>query len=130
MPTTDSITQLEVLTFYHSFLDALKSGDIPTLEKIYAEDYVLIRPNGDTLTKKEILADLHHHSMHFTSFDLTNVLIRTKESVGILTATVHSTAIRDSIEIKSHARQLAIISKENNQITISHFQSTNIADPK
>jgi ketosteroid isomerase-like protein len=130
MPTTNSITQQEVLTFYNSFLDALKSGNIPSLEKIYAEDYLLIRPNGDTLTKKQILADLHQHSMHFTSFDVTDILIRTKGPVGILTAEVHSTAIRDGAEIKSHTRQLAIVSKENNQITISHFQSTNITDPK
>jgi ketosteroid isomerase-like protein len=128
MPTTNSITQQEVLTFYNSFLEILKSADIPSLEKIYAEDYILIRPNGDILNKKEILADLRLHSTHFTSFDVTEILIRTKESVGILTANVRSTAIREGAEIKSHARQIAIMSKQNNQITISHFQSTNITD--
>jgi ketosteroid isomerase-like protein len=127
MTNSEPITQQEVLTFYNTFLDALKSGDIPSLEKIYAEDYLLIRPNGDTLTKNEILADLRHHSMHFTSFDVTGLLIRTKESVGILTANVRSTALRDGAEIKTHARQTAIVSKQNNQITISHFQSTNIS---
>lgn len=129
MPITRSITQQEVQTFYNIFLDTLKSGDITSLEKLYAEDYILIRPNGDILNKKEILADLHQHSAHFTSFELTEVLIRAKDSVGILTANVRSTAIRDGAEIKSHARQVAIISKENNQITISHFQSTNISIP-
>ena len=39
-------------------------------------------------------------------------------------------AVRDGVEIKTHARQLAILSKENERITISHFQSTSIADPK
>jgi len=89
-----------------------------------------VRPNGDTFGKKEILADLRHHSMRFTSFEVNDVLIRTKGSVGILTAAVRSTAVRDGIEITTHARQLAILSKENERITISHFQSTNIADPK
>ena len=89
-----------------------------------------MRPNGDTFGKKEILADLRHHSMRFTSFEVNDVLIRTKGSVGILTAAVWSTAVRDGVEIKTHARQLAILSKENERITISHFQSTNIADPK
>lgn len=128
MPTTNSITQQEVLTFYNAFLEILKSGDIPSLETIYAEAYLLIRSNGDTLNKKEILADLHQHSMHFTSLEASEVLIRIKGSVGILTAVVRSTAVRDGVEIKSHTRQLAIVSKENNQITISHFQSTNIVD--
>jgi ketosteroid isomerase-like protein len=130
MLDTNSITQQEVQIFYNNFLELLKSGDITMLEKIYAEDYILIRPNGDTLNKKEILADLHLHSMHFTSFEVTEVLIRTKGPVGIITANVRSTAVRDGAETKNHARQLAIVSKENNQITIFHFQSTNIVDPK
>jgi hypothetical protein len=89
-----------------------------------------VRPNGDSFGKKEILADLRFHSMRFTSFEVNDVLIRTKESVGILTAAVRSTAVRDGVEIKTYARQLAILSKENERITISHFQSTNIVDPK
>jgi ketosteroid isomerase-like protein len=99
-----------------------------SLERIYADDYILVRPNGDTLSKGEILADLRHHSMRFISFEVSDVLIRTKGSVGILTAVVRSTAVRDGAELKTHARQVAILSKENERITISHFQSTNRVD--
>ena len=126
----NSITMIsteEVQAFYEEFLQALKSGDTTPLERIYADDYLLVRPNGDTLSKKEILADLHHHSMRFTSFEVNDVLIRIKGSVGILTADVRSIAVRDGAEIKTHARQVAILSKENERITISHFQSTNIS---
>jgi ketosteroid isomerase-like protein len=122
------ISKEEVQAFYEKFLQALKSGDITSLDRIYADDYLLVRPNGDALGKKEILADLHHHSMRFTSFDVKDVLIRTKGIVGILTADVRSTAVRDGVETKTHARQLAIVSKEQAGITISHFQSTNVAD--
>jgi ketosteroid isomerase-like protein len=124
-----AINKEEVEASYEEFLRALKSGDVASLERIYA-DYLLVRPNGDTLGKKEILADLRHHSIRFTSFEVNDVLIRTKGSVGILTAAVRSAAVRDGIEIKTYARQLAILSKENERITISHFQSTNIIDPK
>jgi ketosteroid isomerase-like protein len=122
------INKEEVQAFYEKFLEALKSGDIALLEPMYADDYMLVRPNGDTLTKGEILADLRQHSMRFTSFDVSDVLIRTKGSVGILTADVRSTAVRDGVEIKAHARQLAVLSRENGRITISHFQSTNVLD--
>ena len=125
-----AISKDEVQTFYEEFLRALKSGDVTSLERIYADDYLLVRPNGDTFGKAEILSDLRQHSMKFTSFEVNDVLIRTKGSVGILTAAVRSTAVRDGAEIKTHARQLAIVSKENERITISHFQSTNIVDPK
>jgi len=125
-----SISKEEVQTFYEEFLQALKSGDITALEWIYADDYLLVRPNGNTFTKKEILDDLRQHSMRFTSFQVQDVLIRTIGIVGILTAEVRSTAVRDGIEIRTHAIQLAIVSKENARITISHFQSTNMLDPK
>ena len=122
------ISKEEVLAFYEKFLEELKSEDTSSLERIYADDYILVPPNGDTFTKEQILADLRHHSMRFTSFDVNDVLIRTKGSVGILTADVRSIAVRDGVEIRTHARQLAILSKENERITISHFQSTNVVD--
>jgi ketosteroid isomerase-like protein len=122
------ISTEEVEAFYETFLEALKSGDIALLEQMYADDYMLVRPNGDTLTKGEILADLRQHSIRFTSFDVNDVLIRTKGSVGILTADLRSTVLRGGVEIETHARQLAILSKENGRITILHFQSTNVVD--
>src|SRR3981081_1684944 len=100
-----AISKEEVQAFYEEFLRALKSGDITALERIYADDYLLVRPNGDTLEKKEILADLRHHFMRFTSFEVNDALIRTKGSVGILTAAVRSTAVRDGIEIKTNTAQ-------------------------
>ena len=125
-----AISKEEVQAFYEEFLRALKSGDIASLERIYADDYLLVRPNGDALGKTEILDDLRHHSMRFTSFEVNDVLIRIKGFVGILTAAVRSTAVRDGVELQAHARQLAIVSKDNETIAISHFQSTNISDPK
>jgi len=122
------ISKEEVQASYEKFLQALKSGDTSSLERMYADDYMLVRPNGDSLRKEQILADLRQHSMRFTSFEVNDVFIRTKGSVGILTAVVRSTAVRDGVEIKTHARQLAILSKENGRITISHFQSTNVVD--
>ena len=90
-----------------------------------ADDYMLVRPNGEILTKELILADLRQPSMRFTSFD---VLIRTKGSVGILTAVVRSTAVRDGVEIRTHARQVAILSKENGGLQFPIFNQRNVGD--
>ena len=78
------VSKEEVQAFYEKFPEELKPEDTSSLERIYAHDYILVRPNGDTLTKEQILADLRHHSMRFTSFDVNDVLIRTKGPVGIL----------------------------------------------
>ncbi|MGB2664331.1 MAG: nuclear transport factor 2 family protein [Candidatus Acidiferrum sp.] len=122
------ISKEEVQASFEQFLQALKSGDTSAVQQLYADDYLLVRPNGDTLTKEQILADLRQHSMRFTSFEVSNVLIRIKGSVGILTADVRSVAVKDGVELRAHAMQIAILSKENKRITISHFQSTTVAD--
>jgi len=93
------------------------SGDTSLPEPIYADDYVLVRPNGDTLEKREILDDLRRHSMRFTSFEVNDVLIRIRGMVGILTADVGSMAMRVGVEVKTHARQLAIVSKEKSKMS-------------
>jgi ketosteroid isomerase-like protein len=90
------INKDEVQAFYEKFLQALKPGDTPSLERIYADDYILVRPNGDTLTKEQVLADLRHDSMRFTSFEVNDVLIRTKGSVGILSVFPSLFAMRRS----------------------------------
>ena len=41
----------EVQAFYQEYLQPLKSGDIASLERIYADDYMLVRPEGDTFGK-------------------------------------------------------------------------------
>ena len=99
-----AICKEEVEPFYEKSLQALKLGNLASLERLYADDYLLVRPNGDTLGKEGILADLRNHSMRFTSFEVNDVLIRVKGFVGILTAAVRSTAVRDGVEIKTHAR--------------------------
>jgi ketosteroid isomerase-like protein len=80
-----AISKEQVQAFYEAFLRALKSGDITSLGRIYADDYLLVHPNGDIFGKEEILSDLRRHSMKFTSFEVNDVLTRTRGSVGILT---------------------------------------------
>jgi ketosteroid isomerase-like protein len=43
------IKKEEVQASFEEFLQALKSGDVSSLEQIYADDYILVRPNGDAL---------------------------------------------------------------------------------
>lgn len=85
------ITEEGTKEFYGAFLEALRSGDIEVLKQMYADDYILVRPQGDTLRKSKILEDLQHHSMRFLSFELHDCSVRTKGPVGIITADVRIT---------------------------------------
>ena len=116
----------EIEECYRQFIDALKTGNLPVLAKIYAEDYLLVRPNGDILSKREILADLTAHHLVFTSYTTMQLSIKVHGMVGILTTETISTALRDGKEGTVHARQVAIFIKKGKVITLTYFQSTNI----
>lgn len=62
---------------------ALESGDTASFEQIYADDCLLVRPDGDELRKEEILADLREHSMRFTSFDVNDASSGRKDLLAL-----------------------------------------------
>jgi ketosteroid isomerase-like protein len=57
------ITNEEVRRTFDAFIAALFGGDYQTLHDLYDDDYILVRPDGTVLVKKDILNDLKEHSM-------------------------------------------------------------------
>lgn len=53
--TTNAATVEELKKFDHTWLDAEKRLDVDLCEKIFADSYVLVFPNGQSYTKKEWL---------------------------------------------------------------------------
>jgi len=105
------------------FYEALKKQDLVKLSKIYADDYMLVRPDGSVLSKAQILDDLAAHAMSFGSIDLTNETVRIYGSVGILTGDSTSSSVRDGKTIKTQVRLIAVYCKQNGRIELVHFQS-------
>ena len=120
------ITEQEVRTRFDEFLEALKVSDLTALEQIYADDYTLIRPDGQKLSKKTILDDIKNHSMKFTRFETSDIDIKASGSVGILSVETKNAFLRDGKEGKTHVRQVVVFIKRDSKIMITHFQATNI----
>ena len=108
------------------FNAALKNGDLRKLAEVYADDYMLVRPDGSVLSKAQILDDLKTHAMSFSLIDLTNETIRIYGSVGILTGDSKTVALRDGKESKARARLVAVYRKQNDRIELVHFQSNSL----
>jgi ketosteroid isomerase-like protein len=118
----------EVQTTFDAFIAALSAGDYQTLDDLYDEDYLLIRPDGTVFGKSDILSDLKEHSMVLSSYETTPVSLKTKGTVGILTIEAKSTFLRDGRrQAKTHSLQTIIFVKTGGVVTITHFQSTNIS---
>src|SRR5690349_13524752 len=100
-----AITEAEVRDKFNEFIDALKTGDVQTLERIYRDDYLLVRPDGTILTKRQILDDLKGHSMIFTTFETAWVRIKTEGPVGLIAAESRAAFLRDGQQSDMHAQQ-------------------------
>lgn len=122
-----AITENEVRDAFDAFIAALCAGDHEALQDIYDDDYLLVRPDGTVLGKKDILNDLKGHSMVLSSFETTSNSLKTKGTIGILSAEAKSAFVRDGQkQSMTHARQVVIFVKTNIGIRITHFQSTGI----
>jgi ketosteroid isomerase-like protein len=108
------------------FYGALKNSDLEKLAEVYADDYMLVRPDGSVFSKAQILDDLKAHAMSFSSIELTNETIRIYGSVGILTGDSKTIALRDGKESKAQIRLVAVYRKQNDRIELVHFQSNTL----
>jgi len=54
----NSKSEQEVRAIIEKFRSALVKSDIPTLQQVWANDYVFVNPSGEVLTKEQRLANI------------------------------------------------------------------------
>jgi len=54
----NSKNEQEVMQMIEKFRSALVKGDVPTLQQIWANNYVFVNPSGEVLTKEQRLANI------------------------------------------------------------------------
>ena len=71
------MTKDEVLKVHSGvFYAALTSQNYAALEKLYSDDYMLVRPDGSVLNKQEVLQDLRSNGLRFHSIDPRQLVAR------------------------------------------------------
>lgn len=108
------------------FYQALLHQDWRDLAELYADDYILVRSNGDALTKAQVLTDLKMGDLVFKSIELMNERVRIVGSTAILTGESRTTAERKGVITDSHFRLVAIYVGTKQGLRLSYFQSTDI----
>ena len=105
------------------FNAALLSGDLDTLAMLYADDYMLVRPDGSVLSKDEVLYGLREGGLTFKSIEVTNVKVRVYGTAALLTAESLMTASKLGQQARAHIRLLAVYVADRNGLRLAHFQS-------
>lgn len=118
--TAEEISSIHMNVFNR----ALKEQNNAALEGLYADDYLLVRPDGSVLNKQEVLQDLRKGGSRFHSIELGQTEVRLYESTALLTAESQAVSSRYGIESRSHSRLIAVYVQQGRSIKLVHFQST------
>ena len=112
-----------IRTHRQEFNRALKAQDFDALSRLYADDYMLVRPDGSVLSKQEVLRDLRDGGLIFRSIEMADVNVRIHGATALLTAESRTVTARAGAETAAHLRLVAVYVADGSEIRLVHFQS-------
>lgn len=116
--------ELVMSTHRERFYRALLERDWDALSDIYANDYMLVRPDGTVLSKTEVLEDLRAENLIFQSIELTEEKVRIVGPIAILTGQSRSRSRRAGLVVDARFRLIAVYTETLAGLKLLHFQST------
>ena len=115
-----------IRTHTEGFNRALTTHDLDALSAIYADDYMLVRPDGSVLGKAEVLRDLKAGGLRFTSIELANVSVRIYGQTALLTGDSRTVSSRNGDGMSARIRLLAVYVHDRGRLRLAHFQSVSL----
>jgi len=105
------VTESEVLRIHTDlFYRALKNQAYGVLEKLYSDDYLLVRLDGSVLDKQDILQDLQTNGLAFHSIELSRAKVRVYGPTAVLTGEGRTVTWRNGVEAHAHFRFISLYS--------------------
>ena len=87
--STDKKSEQEVRQMIENYRTALLQRDVPTLEKIWADDYIFVNASGEVLTKAQRLANAKSGATTLDSInEEENITVRVYQNSAVATSRV------------------------------------------
>ncbi len=85
-----------------AFQAAVKANDVPTMDRILADDFVLVVGDGRTFTKSDILAEAWDMQAYYERQDESNQTVRVWGNTAVVTATLWIKGVRNGTPMDYH----------------------------
>ena len=115
-----------IRTHVEGFNRALTTHDLEALSAIYADDDMLVRPDGSVLGKEDVLRDLGAGGLRVRSIELANVSVRIYDQTALLTGESRTVTSRNGDEMSARIRLLAVYVHDRSRLRLAHFQSVSL----
>jgi uncharacterized protein (TIGR02246 family) len=119
----------EVIKVEDERLQAFKTSDAATLDRIFDDEFTFTNVNGEIHTKAELIADVRSGNLKYTSMNHSEIRVRVYENTAILTGRSSSTYIADGKEGgRTPRRYMNVYIKKNGQWRLVARQETPVLD--
>ena len=102
-------------------------GDVATLDKLYARDYIAINIFGRTSTKAEVLENFKSGKLKFEAIEVTDTKVRLYGDTALVNATANVKGHLGATDLSGQYRSVRVWVKRKGQWQSVSFQATRIA---
>ncbi|MDQ3687169.1 MAG: nuclear transport factor 2 family protein [Acidobacteriota bacterium] len=116
-----------VQKFMDEFTAALGRNDTAALERMYADDWSFVNPNGVLVTKAQALANMKSGTLKYESLSIDERNVRIYGNTAVMTGRATVKGQRDGQDIAGQYRATSVLVKKGGNWQVVAQQSTRIA---
>ena len=102
-------------------------GDVATLDKLLADDFITIRVNGATFTKAEVLENFKSGKLKYEAIEISDMKVRVYGDTALVNATANVKGHFGATDLSGQYRSVRVWVKRKGQWQSVSFQSTRVA---
>jgi ketosteroid isomerase-like protein len=120
----DVIRQLHVQGVHAQLVN-----DIPTLDRLWADDHTFTNPLGVVQTKAERIAEMRSGARTLSSFNVEDIQVRVYGNTAVVTSRATIKGQLRGSELSTQARGIDVYVKKEGRWRLVAAQATRIAQP-
>ena len=118
------INEADLLAIDRRFDVAMVQADMPALEGLLADDFVLIDLAGNLVAKRALLEAIGSHQLKFDALDASDVAARTYADAAVVTGVTDMRARQGEAQFAGRSRVTHVYVKQEGQWRMVAAQGT------